>query len=76
MIEVVLDYNNFSLDMNRQFVQTEGTAIGSRLGRNYACTYLGQWERQLLDSSDKKNLKPFLDSLTTFLEFGATVKNV
>lgn len=51
MIEMVLDNNNFSLTSDCQFVQTDGTAIGSRLGKNYACTYLGQWEKQLLDGA-------------------------
>ena len=54
MIELVLDNNNFNLTPDRQFIQTDGTAIGSRLGRNYACTYMGQWETQLLDGADLK----------------------
>ena len=48
MIELVLDNNNFNVTPDRQFIQTDGTAIGSKLGRNYACTYMGQWEKQLL----------------------------
>ena len=32
-----------------------GTAIGSRLGRNYACTYMGKWEEELLT---KVQIKP------------------
>jgi hypothetical protein len=31
----------------------EGTAIGSHLGMNYACTYLGEWEQELLEKSDR-----------------------
>ena len=57
MIETVLDSNNFNLTPDRQFVQTDGTAIGSRLGKNYACTYLGRWEQQLLEEA---SLKPVL----------------
>ena len=56
MINLVLDNNNFSVG-NSNFTQINGTAIGSKLGRNYACTYLGKWEKALLASSD---VKPFL----------------
>jgi hypothetical protein len=38
--------NNFRFD-NKHFLQTEDTAIGSHLGMNYACTYLGNWEQEL-----------------------------
>ena len=56
MIEVVLNNNNFKLGPDKHFVQTEGTAIGSRLGKNYACTYLGSWEKEL---HDRCNMTPF-----------------
>ena len=59
MIELVLDNNNFNLTADNQFVQTDGTAIGSRLGKNYACTYLGWWEKQLLDGAGFKPLMYF-----------------
>jgi hypothetical protein len=35
------------------YVQTDGKAIGSKLGMNYACTYLEEWERELLQHSDQ-----------------------
>ena len=57
MIELVLDNNNFNVGGLEHFIQINGTAIGSKLGRNYACTYLGKWESQLLESSENK---PFL----------------
>ena len=57
MIELVLDNNNFSVRGSEHFMQVNGTAIGSKLGRNYACTYLGKWEHQLLESS---GTRPFL----------------
>ena len=57
MIELVLDNNNFCVGGSGHFIQVNGTAIGSKLGRNYACTYLGKWEHQLLASS---GAKPFL----------------
>ena len=33
MIEIVLNNNNFTLHSNAHFIQTEGTAIGSKLGK-------------------------------------------
>ena len=56
MIKLVLD-NNFSLGKSKHYTQVNGTAIGSRLGKNYACTYMGKWETRLLNSS---MLKPFM----------------
>ncbi|XP_062579651.1 uncharacterized protein LOC134241631 [Saccostrea cucullata] len=47
MMDAVLDNNNFSFN-NKHYIQTEGTAIGSKLGRNYACVYMGEWENILL----------------------------
>ena len=52
MIDLVLDNNNFRLTTDQQFIQVDGTAIGSRLGRNYACTYMGEWEKRLLAGSE------------------------
>ena len=46
MLDLVLENNNFCFNGNH-FLQTEGTAIGSHLGMNYACTFLGQWEENL-----------------------------
>ena len=57
MIKIVLDNNNFCAGGSKHYIQINGTAIGSKLGRNYACTYLGEWESELLRSS---YLKPFL----------------
>ena len=57
MIELVLDNNNFSLGNSQHYTQINGTAIGSKLGRNYACTYLGRWKGTFLESS---TLKPFI----------------
>ena len=37
MMDLVLQNNNLRFD-NKQSLQTDGTAIGSHLGRNYACT--------------------------------------
>ena len=57
MIELVLDNNNFSIGGSKHYTQINGTAIGSKLGRNYACTYLGSWETDLLNSCVHK---PFM----------------
>ena len=46
MIETVLENNVFSFN-GKQYIQTDGVAIGSRLGRNYACTYMRQWDDEL-----------------------------
>ena len=59
MIELVLDNNNFNLTPDSQYIQTDGTAIGSRLGRNYACTFMGQWEECLLKETSPKPLVYF-----------------
>ena len=56
IIELVLDNNNFQLGESRNYIQTEGTAIGSKLGRNFACTYMGAWERELLNRTPLKPL--------------------
>ena len=50
LMDLVLE-NNFLSFNNKFYVQKEGTAIGSKLGRNYACTYLGEWEHELLTKS-------------------------
>ena len=39
MIKVVLDSNNFNLG-NKHYIQTNGIAIGSKLGKNFACSYM------------------------------------
>ncbi|CAC5376565.1 unnamed protein product [Mytilus coruscus] len=55
MMDLVIEINNFSFN-GKHFLQTEGTAFGSHLGMNYACTYLGQWEEYLFQNS---NLQPY-----------------
>ena len=40
--ELVLESNEFMLD-GESFVQKKRTAIGSKMGNNYACTYMGMW---------------------------------
>ena len=53
MIRLILENNNFTFN-GKHYIQLDGTAIGSRLGMNYASTYMGSWEKQLLENSKKK----------------------
>ena len=57
MIKLVLENNIFEFN-NKRYKQIEGTAIGSRLGRNYACTFMGWWEENLL-SKQSGNMVAF-----------------
>jgi uncharacterized protein YggL (DUF469 family) len=52
LMDFVLENNNIQFYGNN-YRQVEGTAIGSKLGCNYACTYLGAWERELLENVNK-----------------------
>jgi hypothetical protein len=38
---------------NCVLISIRRTAIGSHLGMNYACTYLGEWEQELFEKSDR-----------------------
>ena len=58
MMDTVLENNTISFN-DGHFVQTEGTAIGSHLGMNYASTYLGAWEEELFKRSYRKPLVYF-----------------
>ena len=46
MIETVLDHNDFDLG-DKHYKQKEGIAIGSRLGKNFACSYMRKWDELL-----------------------------
>ena len=65
VIELVLDNDNFPLGENRNYIQTDGTEIGSKLGRNFACTYMGTWEQELLSRAALFSLKwyRFIDDI-------------
>lgn len=41
MISLILENNNFVYD-DKNFKQVDGTAISSRLGEKYVCTYMGE----------------------------------
>ena len=69
LIDKVLENNIFSFN-NNHYVQTEGTAIGSKLDMNYACTYLEEWERDLLQHSDQHPLSycRYVDDVWGFVD--------
>ena len=43
IIETVLENNTFKFK-DHNYKQSEGIAIGSRLGRNFACSYMRKWD--------------------------------
>ena len=45
MTRTVLDNNAFGFG-DRNYIQKEGIAIGSRLGKNFACTFLRKWDEE------------------------------
>ena len=47
MIQTVLDYNMFGFG-DKCYIQKEDIAIGSRLGKNFACAYMPKWDDALL----------------------------
>ncbi len=62
LIETVLDNNNFSLGSDKHYIQKDGVAIGSRLGKNFACCYMRKWDEQLVKSRKKPLFyKRFID---------------
>ena len=48
MIESVLENNTFNLG-NHHYKQTEGIAIGSRRGKTFACSYMREWDEEVLE---------------------------
>ena len=61
MIETVLENNVFQFG-DIHFIQTEGVANGSRLGKNFACTYMRKWDEQLMNAPKRPVFyKRFID---------------
>lgn len=50
IIRTVLDNNTFGFG-DKNYIQKEGVAIGSRLGKNFACTYMRKWDEALLEAT-------------------------
>jgi hypothetical protein len=55
MIELVLNNNTFGFAGNH-YKQVKGVAIGSMLGRNFACSYMRKWDERLLQQERKPHL--------------------
>ena len=55
LIEFILKHNNFTFN-NRNFIQTNGTAMGTRMAPSYANLFMAEFEQKLLSLS---NVKPF-----------------
>ena len=53
LAKLVLDNNEFEFE-GESFIQKEGTAIGSKLGKNYACAYMGEWEKEVNKRSEEE----------------------
>ena len=49
MRKMVLDDNVFKFG-NTDYIQKEGVAIESRLGKNFACVFMRKWDEALLQS--------------------------
>ena len=51
--EIILASNEFQFE-GESYLQKEGTAIGSKMGKNYACTYMGEWEREVCQEAVRR----------------------
>ena len=47
LMTTVLKNNIFKFG-DQNYRQKDGTAIGSKLGKHFSCTYMGEWETELL----------------------------
>ena len=53
LAKLVLDNNEFTFE-GEGHIQKEGTAIGSKLGKNYACAYMGEWEKEVNEEAERR----------------------
>ena len=51
--KIVLDHNEFNFK-GESYIQKEGTAIGSKLGKNYACAFMGEWEQEVCQRAEEE----------------------
>ena len=56
LMDFVLKNNNFCFN-GQNFIQTQGTAMGTKMAPSYACLFMGDLERGILENSPDK---PFL----------------
>jgi hypothetical protein len=82
LAELVLQNNEITFH-ERKALQIDGTAIGSKLGKNYACAYMGKWEEMVVGEAQVRGMQTprrhyrFVDdifgtwkgSVHSFLEF-------
>lgn len=45
LADLVLENNEIEFE-GQKAIQIDGTAIGSKLGKNYSCTFMGEWEKK------------------------------
>ena len=55
LISTILTKNNFSFN-GEYYLQTQGTAMGTKMAPSYANIFMGEIERQFLDTQDYKPL--------------------
>ena len=55
LMETVLENNIFSFG-DQNYRQCEGTVIGSKLGKNFACMYMGEWEKEPLSHVEPNHI--------------------
>ena len=53
LMEFVLKNNNFTFN-NEHYLQTQGTAMGTKMAPSYACLFMGDLELKLLHQSNHK----------------------
>ena len=53
LMEFVLKNNNFTFN-EKHYVQTQGTAMGTKMAPSYACLFMGVLEQNILDQSPYK----------------------
>ena len=83
MIKTVLENNSFKFG-DRNYKQTEGIAIGSWLGRNFACSYMRKWDEELIKYDRPMFYKRYMDdgfgiwtrSLRSLQEFARYANNI
>ena len=68
MIKTVLEINTFKFG-DHNYKQTGGIAICSRLGRNFACSYMWKWDEELIKYDQPMFYKRYIDDGTGTLQF-------
>lgn len=53
LADLVLESNEIEFEGGRA-TQIDGTAIGSKLGKNYSCTFMGEWEKKTQEKAERR----------------------